>query len=196
MHERRIIEGALACPICETHYPVHRGIAWLRFERETGTHAMHRASNHPCDEQSIRIAALLGAAEPLGFILLLGPAACAAVALARMVEGTEIITDASHSPEPGGADAVSRIAIGHRLPVLARKLRGIWLSGEHADDLLEEAARALHPLGRLVLEPAPADTAARLEAVGLRVVAREDRTVLAVHSTGPQIASSRGPSLS
>lgn len=193
MKERRIIEGALGCPNCETHYPVRGGVALLG-----PPHATDKASTEDGgdgDDASIRMAALLGATEPLGLVLVLGPAAAAAGPLARIVADTEIIADAASAPA-SPASPVSRMIVGDRLPFWSAKLRAIWLSGDFADRLLEEAARVLHPMGRLVLEPAPADAAGRLDAAGLRVVAQQDRTVLAMHGSGPQFASGRGPSLS
>ena len=44
---------------------------------------------------------------------------------------------------------------------------------------LEEGARVLGPLGRLVLEPAPERAEERLSRAGLRVIARQDRTMVA-----------------
>ena len=43
----------------------------------------------------------------------------------------------------------------------------------------EEGARVLGPLGRLVLEPAPERAEERLSRAGLRVIARQDRTMVA-----------------
>lgn len=190
MKERRVVEGALGCPQCETHYPIRGGVALL------GPPDMAEQTNRIEDDEeaSIRMAALLGATEPLGFVLVLGPAAAAAPPLARMVDNTEIIADAPSAP--ASADSVSRMTIGERLPFYSSHLRAIWLSGESANRLLEEGARVLHPLGRLVLEPSPENARQRLEAAGLRVLAQQDRTVLAVRGPGPPIASGNKPSLS
>jgi uncharacterized protein YbaR (Trm112 family) len=191
MKDRRIIEGVLGCPQCETHYPIRGGVALLgppNLATET------REAADP-EQASIRMAALLGATEPLGFVLVLGPAASAVAPLARIMDNTEIIADAPSAPT-ASLDSVSRMTVGERLPFYSSRLRAIWLSGDAADRLLEEGARVLHPLGRLVLEPSPMDARARLEAAGLRVLAEQDRTVLAVRGQGPQFASGHKPSLS
>ena len=191
MKDRRVVEGALGCPQCETHYPIRGGIALLGPPRTV----VEPIAVIDDQKASIRMAALLGATEPLGFVLVLGPAAAASVPLARMVDNTEIIADAPSAPSASN-DAVSRMTFGERLPFYTGRLRGIWLSGDAADRLLEEGARVLHPMGRLVLEPFPPDAEQRLETIGLRVVAQQDQTMLAVKRQGPQIASSHKPSLS
>ena len=191
MKDRRVIEGVLGCPQCETHYPIRGGVALLG----PPIPATEPPEAADPEQASIRMAALLGATEPLGFVLVLGPAAAAVVPLARMVDNTEIIADAPSVPT-ASTDSVSWMTVGERLPFYSSRLRAIWLSGGAADRLLEEGARVLHPLGRLVLEPSPVNARVRLEAAGLRVLAEQDRTVLAVRGQGPQIASGHRPSLS
>jgi uncharacterized protein YbaR (Trm112 family) len=191
LKDRRVVEGALGCPQCETHYPIRGGIALLGPPQTV----VEPAAVIDDEQASIRMAALLGATEPLGFLLVLGPAAAASVPLARMVDNTEIIADVTSAPSASN-DTVSRMTFGERLPFYSGRLRGIWLSGDAADRLLEEAARVLHPMGRLVLEPYPTDAEQRLETAGLRVVAQQDETMLAVRGRDPQIASGNKRSLS
>jgi hypothetical protein len=129
-------------------------------------------------EAAIRVAALLGLNDARGFVLVAGPAAALAPWIAGTTENVEIIADEMYSP----AGTANRLRMGSRLPFHDRRLSGIWLSGESADAWLEEAARVLHPTGRLVLEPAPADSTARLAAAGLKVAAEQGSTVLAVRA--------------
>jgi hypothetical protein len=56
----------------------------------------------------------------------------------------------------------------------------VALTGDSTSDLLEAAAAAVRPTGRLLVDPAPADAPARLSALGLRVLAREGTVLLAV----------------
>jgi hypothetical protein len=70
-------------------------------------------------------------------------------------------------------------APGIGLPLATGRIAGVALTGGAADALLEEGARVLSPVGRLVLEPAPADAAARLTALRLRVLARDRGTLVA-----------------
>lgn len=178
MRERRVEEGALGCPNCERNWPVANGVAWLdpdasRIPGDTVT-----AGTDADPEATIRMAALLGLDHAKGFVLVTGPAAAVSAAVATMADGVEVIADARCA----GPGPISRIAVGKVLPFYGGRLHGIWLSGETADRLLEEAARALHPLGRLVLDPAPSDAADRLTASGLKIAAQQDRTVLATRA--------------
>jgi hypothetical protein len=64
------------------------------------------------------------------------------------------------------AAGVSRIRLGRVLRFGSGILRGVALTGPAADLLLEEGVRVLDPMGRLLLEPAPAKAAERLAQVG------------------------------
>lgn len=178
MRDRHIVEGALACPNCERKFPVLGGVALLdpADERIGGDTAAAADDADPA--AAIRIAALLGLTEARGWVLLAGPAAATADAVRGLADNIEVVADARYAPDGSG----NRIALGDRLPFYDAKLHGIWLSGDSADRWLEEAARTLHPIGRLVTEPAPADYTTRIEAAGMKIIAEQDRTVLAVRS--------------
>jgi len=177
LQERRVIEGALGCPNCEKRFPIRNGVAHI--EGEGGRLALAEAASVAPDPGfAVRLAALLGLEQPGGFVLVAGPAASLAGAVADVIDGIEIVADARYS----GEGEASCLYLGARLPFFGGKLRGVWLSGDAADGWLEEAARVLHPTGRLVLDPAPADAAARLASVGLRVAMEEAGTVLATRA--------------
>ncbi|MBX6366041.1 MAG: hypothetical protein IRZ00_19510, partial [Gemmatimonadetes bacterium] len=132
------------------------------------------------DPAALRLAALMGMERGVGrgFSLVVGPAARHAPAMAALVEDAEVVgVHAGLAPWPEEA-GVSRMAASG-LPFHDRTLRGVALSGDAASSLLEEGARVLNPMGRLVVEGAPADAAARLGAAGLRVLAQEGETVVA-----------------
>ena len=81
-------------------------------------------------------------------------------------------------PDPAEGAAVSRMRIGSVIPFRSGSLRGVALTGA-STGLLEEGARVLGTEGRLVVDPAPADARARLEAAGLSVVAEAAGEVVA-----------------
>ncbi|MCI0436136.1 MAG: hypothetical protein L0271_21215 [Gemmatimonadetes bacterium] len=190
MSDRRVREGALGCPACRTDYPITAAVA--RFG-DAGPPVDHEAFD---DEAATRIAALMGAGGPTGFLLIVGPAARAAATVASLTRESEIVAASANASDLALGDGVSGITIGEKLPFCSARVRGVWLSGTAADNLLEEGARVTHALGRLILEPAPEHAAERLTAAGLRIAAREDRTVLAIRPAGAQIASPGRPSLS
>jgi hypothetical protein len=120
-----------------------------------------------------------------GYMLLAGSAARHAAVLAGVLDGVEVVTAtgadavAGVAVEPGAA--VSRLAVAGALPLASARMAGVVLQGRAADVLLEEGARVLAPLGRLVVEPAPAGAAGRLEAAGMRVLLQEADTLIAVN---------------
>ncbi len=171
--ERRVLSGSLGCGNCREQYAIEDGFGtfgsgWVTPPRE------------PDDEAVMRIAALLGLTEGRGFVLLVGDAAAHADALADLLPGLEVVVATDTARDWTERPGVSRIGIGRTLPFSTRGLRGILLSGRAADELLEQAARALNPLARLVLEEAPGNAAERLETAGLRILAQQGSTVVAV----------------
>lgn len=134
----------------------------------------------PSPDDALRIAALLGVAEGPGLLMVVGPAATNAVMLSGMIEAIEVIAVSAafaHSAEHAG---VSRISIGTRLPFRSGSMRGIALTGAAALGLLEEAARVVAPRARVViLNAATLGVAARLNGLGLRVIATDDRATVA-----------------
>ena len=203
--ERRVREGALGCPHCRRQYEIHEGVAWLARGRPEAGDEKRRASDWEPDttvqpqgeqpqrggavsdrEEAVRTAALLGLGRDTtrasGFVALVGHAAARAVAVAALLDGQEFVAVGAHAAGLHDSERVSRIATDDSLPFYDAKLRAIWLGGDATDVLLEEATRALHPMGRLVLEPAPADAHERLAARGLRVLAHERETLVATRA--------------
>ena len=129
-----------------------------------------------------RLAALIGMERGLGarHALVVGPAASAAAGMAALVPESEVVAAGPGVSRWEEAAGVSRIALGRAMPFGSGTLRGVALTGPAADALLEEGVRVLGLMGRLLLEPAPADAAERLAQVGARVVAREGEAVVAV----------------
>jgi uncharacterized protein YbaR (Trm112 family) len=205
--DRRVQEGALGCPNCSRQFPIDLGIADLREPGAAGEEAAVEASSSTKaggvdggidsstggaggeagasggvrggDEAALRIAALLGLDQGNGFAMLLGPDAALAGLVAQKAPGYEIIADADHA---ASAHGVSRIRAGATIPIYAGRLRGLWLSGARTTSNLGSAAHALHPLGRLVLEPAPSNVEEAIAATGMRIIARQEQTVLAART--------------
>jgi hypothetical protein len=180
MRDRRVLHGWLGCANCRSKWLVQDGFG--EFRAPLGSAVMDAGEMTVAEadgDAAVRIAALLGVTEGPAFVLVAGPAARHAAAIADLIEDLEVIAAdpalASLDERPG----VNRIATGERLPFYSAKLRGVWLDGALADTLLEEGARVLWPLGRLVLDPAPQDAEERLAAAGMRVLARKDTTLLA-----------------
>jgi uncharacterized protein YbaR (Trm112 family) len=176
--ERRVITGVLGCPTCREHYPVRDGAVYCGGKPGLpGTRAEAEAA--------VRLAALTGVTPGNRFALLAGPAAAHAAELAALVEGLEVIAVGEPNaalPIVVDAPGVNLLGAGSRLPLATGRVAGVALTGRCADFLLEEGARVLAPGGRLLLDPAPPDAAARLAAVGLRVVARDATAVVAEHT--------------
>lgn len=175
VRERRVYDGTLGCPNCREKYSVEGGGAALG--------APPFLADQPDAARAERLAALMGATQ--GLVLLVGPASADAPALAELMPDLEVVTSAWGASSVAATEVpgVSRIGFaGRTLPIASAKMHGIALSGGAADALLEEGARALSPLGRLVLEPAPAEAVERLRAAGFRVLAQDAERVVAARS--------------
>lgn len=182
---RRVRTGTLACPNCREHYPVSDGVADFGaagpLSPPAGGEAVPAArtdAGGSADDGAFRLLALLGIAEPPALVLLGGAVAGFGRALAARIDGLEALCIGAPADLASGA-GVSALRVGARLPLHSRSLRGAALHGPAAERWLEEGARVINRLGRLVLEAAPADAATRLEAAGLRVLARQEQTIVA-----------------
>ncbi len=189
--ERRVLEGELGCPNCRDRYPIRRGFADLRTAPERSAADRDEAAPDSGElvagsgtvERATRLAALLGLSEPRRLVLLMGPLAREAAGIADLVQGVEVIAAGRALESWTEEDGVSRIAVGEALPFLDRSLGGVGLSGATDARRLESAARAVAPLGRLVLEESGSDAEARLDAEGLEVLAADGGTFVATRRT-------------
>lgn len=182
IEDRRVLDGWLGCANCRGRYRIAGGFADLRVPPADPLPAPQAAPVPGGREEAFRLAALLGVMQGPGFVLVAGPAARLAPGVAEMVEGLEVVavdeTLAGWQEEVG----VSRMAASLALPFYPQRLRAVALSEAAADRLLEEGARVLSPVGRLVLlgaADAGAGAEKRLANTGFRVVAREGGTVVA-----------------
>jgi uncharacterized protein YbaR (Trm112 family) len=179
---RRVLDGVLGCANCRARYTIRDGFGDLRPEGVSAASVPDEPAVEPSPEEAIRHAALMGVTEGPGFVLVAGPSAGLAGSVAALVENIEVVAALAPGEAWPEAPGVSRIAVAGNLPFYPGKLRAAWLSGGTAEVLLEDAARAVGPLGRLVLEPAPRDAEARLAAVKMKVGASQDDTMVAVRA--------------
>jgi uncharacterized protein YbaR (Trm112 family) len=179
VESRRVLEGVLGCANCREKYPVEAGLGRLREPFEDGTAGDVAAPVEDGGEEAVRIAALSGVGDGPALVLVAGPAARFAPAVAALLEGVEVVAAGGRLEEWTEQPGVSRLEVGNRLPIHDGRVRAAFLSGPAADALLEEGVRAAGPLGRVVLEPPPADAEERLARNGFRPLARDDRTLVA-----------------
>lgn len=178
LEERRVIDGWLGCANCRERYPVRGGVADLR---PPGAAEPAAEEGPPADpEAALRLAALMGLAEVRGIALLTGPGADHAAAVAALAPEVEVVA-VSAAPRTGGEPGVSRVVAGAgTLPFRGGVLRAAALTGGGAGPgALHEHLRVLAPSARLVVDPAPEGTAARLAAAGARLLLDEPGVAVA-----------------
>lgn len=179
--DRRVLHGVLGCANCRERYVVEDGFGTLGHGWASDPAATPAdGAVTPPEEETVRIAAMLGVTEGHGFVLLVGDAAVHAPGLAAMIPGLEVVAASDAARTWTERPGVSRIRVGRTLPFLSRSLRGAALTADAADKLLEEAARSVGALGRLVLLGAPPDAEQRLAPLELSILARQGSTLVAV----------------
>ena len=177
--KRVVEEGVLGCPNCRDSFPIRGGFCDLRAPPrralEPGLVGAPRAGDAA---EAERIAALIGVARGPGTIALVGGPAAHCLAIAGLTEDLQIVgvdPDLSAWPED---PSWSRIASRPGLPFFSRTLRGVALDGRLGRQWVDEAARVVAPMSRVLVTNAPAQTAGWLEEAGLRVMAAEAQTVV------------------
>lgn len=173
LEERRVVQGSLGCSNCREMYPIEGGTVDLRVVEGAQAHA---AEHDP--DGAVRLAALLGLAGAGGTVLVSGPGAELAPAIASLVPGLQVVAFTAHPVAEDGAPGVSRVAGGPALPVRGGMLRGVALTGG-AETPLGEAVRVLAPGTRLVLDPAPEGAAEELRGRGAEVLLEQEGVVVA-----------------
>ncbi|MEO5509328.1 MAG: Trm112 family protein [Longimicrobiales bacterium] len=180
IEERRVLEGRLGCPNCREQYPITGGTVDLS---AGALMPSHEKANGAAADDGVRIAALLGVTQGPAYVLLIGDAARHAAGVRNALADVEVIALSpaaiSDGDSNGDSHGLSRV-IAARVPVTTGKMSGVALIGARSGELLEEAARAVRPTGRLLVDPAPADAATRLAPLGLRILAQEGPVLLAI----------------
>lgn len=175
MQDRRILEGALGCPNCETQYPIQNGLADLLLP---GSEATWEVQAPLAGRDGARLAALLGLTEGRGFALLLGVSADAAAQLARVVPNLELVVSGQGAADAQEERGVNRLRCSAEVPLRDGSMRGVVALTAVDVASIGSLVRLLSPGARLVVCSAHENEA--LERLGLRVLARDANTVVAL----------------
>ncbi len=187
--DRRVSDGFLACPECDSRYAIRDGVVRV-VETEAAVTSSGPASTpeagaatHP-DTATI-IAALLGFRGGGGFVLLGPGLGVSAAALSKLVRGTELVAldPSAGGPElelEGEAPAVSRFRVDPRapFPVLDSRFIGVALLRGSAASFAE-AVRTLVKGGRLIVLRPAAETESALADLPFEVLARDEKALVA-----------------
>jgi len=176
MVDRRVETGAVGCPQCRTQYPIRDGIVDLR----TGATPPPSEMIALDAEGAHRLAALIGVTEGPAFVLVVGLSTESAAQLAAVVPGVEIVS--AGADDGASVPGVSRLLFDGRIPIRTAGMNGVAVTVAAEPELHADASRVLDPLGRLVLTAADELAVETLTAAGMRVVAQEGNTAVAVMS--------------
>jgi hypothetical protein len=166
MNGRDVMEGELGCPICRARYPVRAGAVYFdgAFDAasdaasdgeadaapDAAANALHRPAE-PAAEELLRTAALLGLAEPGGFVLLGGEWGDYGGPLAAAAGVQMVLLNPAAAVRAGGGVSVVHAPWG-TFPLAAQSLRAAALGGDEAraPELAARVVNALQARGRLV----------------------------------------------
>ncbi len=180
VEDRRIVNGSLGCPNCRDRFLVRDGFGDLRAPPRGPLGAGRVGPPGPVgEEETDRLAALIGVPEGPGTLALVGAPARHARGLAERVPGVEVVAvdpDLASWPE---SPRVSRLVAAPGMPFFDRTLRGAAVDGTLGSGWVEEVARTVSRLARVVVVDARDDVPAALEREGLRLLAAENGTVVA-----------------
>ena len=186
VRDRRILRGDFGCSNCRENYPVEGGFGDLRTPPRTPLAPLPPGENEAGDrpttpdgeegerEEALKIAALMGVSAGPGTLLLKGPLARWARAVARLVDGIEVVAIDPSLRQDAEEAGVSRMISGPGIPFFSGTFKGALLSGEMREGDLAEALRVLAPLGRVVLVDRPSDARDWLENAGVRIILDQD----------------------
>ena len=180
MEDRRVMEGQLGCPNCRDAFPVSGGFGDLRAPPRGDLPSGRVGAQMPADEEETRrLAALVGVQEGPGTVAFLGAMARFAAAYAELVPGVEVVgLDAGLVDWPE-ALRVNRMVARPGIPIFGGTLRGVVVDGGLGLHWIRESARVVARLGRVVVDEAPEGTGQALVEAGLEILAAEDGTVVA-----------------
>ncbi len=180
MEDRRVLDGTLGCPNCRDAYPIVDGFADLRAppRRELAS-GLAGTPREPVATEVERMAALLGVVRGPGTLVLVGRPAALAAALAQRVESIHTVGVDADLGTWDDAPGVSRLVARPGLPFFSRSLRGVAVDARLGRSWIEEAARTVAPLSRVVVTDAPPEGSEWVRHAGLEVLAAEADTVVA-----------------
>jgi uncharacterized protein YbaR (Trm112 family) len=154
--ERRILEGALGCPVCGAEYPITHGVA--DFKRSPASEADNDAIGPaPNEEAIVRLAAQLDLTEQGRVVLLAGNYAALAPALCVTFDPLLIVVGVTEASEQHLAEHASVMRIATTVPLARSALHGAAIDARNISRLgLEQVSSLLRPRGRLVAPTASA----------------------------------------
>jgi uncharacterized protein YbaR (Trm112 family) len=177
MEGRRILEGALGCPICESKYPIHGGLADLRtMDQAPGPEPEKPGS----ESDAMRYAALLGIEQGPAIVVMLGVTNEAATEVAAIVRGLEIVTVASEAVDGVEQSGVSRLLAHGALPLRGSSVRAALIETGVFEGIARDVVRVLAIGGRLVFPAGQPWFEELVEGGVLRVLAQDASHVVTV----------------
>ena len=178
MNGRFVTEGKLGCPVCSASYPITDGVAVFG----VGAGAPVSAPAGRPEDDTLRIAAMLGLTRPGSVVVLEGGSADIASALGEIAECRIIAVNPARRIEE--SEHVGVVVAGSRMPLGAASVDGIVITAG-GGQAVAEAARILRPGGRIVTgpgtEPGPR----------FNEIARDDRNIVA--EKNPELIGLRRP---
>ncbi len=144
--ERRVVRGAVACPICEDEFPIVDGVA--DFSGGAAPDWVPKPESVVPDPRIIH--ALVGIESPGGCVVLVGSAALLAEPLADLLDVHFVALNPPAGLEP--SPIMSFFKASRVMPLRSSMARGVVIGGEHGrEPWLGEGGRVLLPRCRLVV---------------------------------------------
>ncbi len=181
LKERYVYDGLLGCSNCRDSFLIEQGFGDLRAPPRSGLPA--GLSGQPGDlmlDQGERLLALTGLIGGPGTVALVGEPAGHGPLFAKHLGEMQVVgidPDLRHWAEP---TMFSRIVSAPGLPFVGSSIQALAVDGRLGPGLFKEAARVVSPRGRIVVSSATEETPSMLEETGLKILAMEPGTVVAV----------------
>ena len=176
LEDRQVVEGRLGCPNCREAYPIRDAVVDLRRGEPP---ARAGGAGEGGEERALRIAALLGVGHAPGLVVLYGASPALAEGVAALLPNARVVTASATPPPAAERRGAGWLLIGDRLPVRDGSLRALALVDGAPPELLAEAARALAPGCRIVLDPAWPGAVEALGDAGLELLLDQDGVAVA-----------------
>lgn len=170
---RHIVEGVLGCPVCNAEYLVQNG------EVHFGAPDVATPAEPPNAESAMRLAAFLELTDARGFALLCGRWGAHADQVRRLSDTPLVLVN---PPAGIAADVAGVVRTRDTVPFAPGSARAVALDAAMSRALVESAARAVRPRGRLV-GPVALDLPA-----GATELVRDDRHWVAEITAAPDAA--------